>query len=70
MTYPVDYDTKKHVACSLCGSSDGAYTYDDGTFCHVCQTKTFKDEEDEDIMQPISEVKALPPITGSVAAIP
>ena len=70
MTYSIDYENKKHRPCTKCGSSDGAYPYQDGVFCHVCQTKTFTDEEDEEMMQPLAAVKALPPITGSATAIP
>jgi twinkle protein len=46
MTYSTDLEPKKHQPCPHCGSSDGAYPYDDGLYCHVCETKTFNKEED------------------------
>ena len=70
----MEYEHKKHQPCQSCGSSDGAYPYDDGLFCHVCKTKHFNDEDDEgvalEIMQPnLQAVKPLPPVSGSPAAI-
>jgi twinkle protein len=69
MHYTVDYEDKKHQPCPKCGSSDGAYPYEDGLFCHVCKVKTFTDEEDEGTMTQLATVKQLPPITGSAQAI-
>ena len=69
MHYSMDYEDKKHRPCTSCGSSDGAYPYEDGIFCHVCKTKTFTEEEDEGTMPQLSTVRPLPPITGSAQAI-
>lgn len=71
MTYSMDYEHKKHQPCQSCGSSDGAYPYEDGMFCHVCKTKTFNDEEEPMQQTPhLSAVKPLPAVTGTPAAIP
>ena len=70
MTYSMDYEHKKHQPCKNCGSSDGAYPYEDGMFCHVCKTKTFNDEEEQMQHSHLSAVKPLPPVTGVPAAIP
>ena len=38
----------KHIACTKCGSSDGAALYTDGhTFCHVCLTRTEENEAED-----------------------
>jgi twinkle protein len=66
----MDYEHKKHQPCKNCGSSDGAYPYEDGMFCHVCKTKTFNDEEEQMQHSHLSAVKPLPPVTGVPAAIP
>ena len=67
----MDYANKKHQSCEKCGSSDGAYQYEDGLYCHVCKTKTFTDEQEETTeMQPLTAVKPLPPMTGTLSAIP
>lgn len=68
MNYSMEYDTKRHQPCRSCGSSDGAYPYEDGLFCHVCKTKTFDDEGDTEVTR--QEQKKLPPLKGSVSAIP
>lgn len=70
MTYSMDYEHKKHQPCKNCGSSDGAYPYEDGMFCHVCKTKTFNEEEEQMQHSHLSAVKPLPPVTGTPAAIP
>ena len=70
----MDYEHKKHQPCPSCGSSDGAFPYEDGLYCHVCKVKTFNDEQEEDhtTMQQtqLTSVKPLPPITGQASAIP
>lgn len=72
MNYTMDSSTKKHQPCQNCGSSDGAYPYEDGLFCHVCQTKTFIDD-DEAVMQTANQPIPLHPnvkVNGTISAIP
>lgn len=65
-SFSMDYEHKKHQPCQSCGSSDGAYPYEDGIYCHVCKTKTFNDDGDTQV----TEHKQLPPLRGKVAAVP
>lgn len=65
-SFSMDYEHKKHQPCQSCGSSDGAYPYEDGIYCHVCKTKTFNDDGDTQV----TEQKQLPPLRGKVAAVP
>ncbi len=70
MNYSMEYEHKKHQPCKSCGSSDGVYPHEDGAYCYVCKTKTFPDDDEEQIMQPkLTAVKPLQPITGTVTAI-
>lgn len=46
------------------------YPYEDGSYCHVCKTKTFNEEEEQMQQSHLSAVKPLPPVTGTPAAIP
>lgn len=65
-SFSMDYEHKKHQPCQSCGSSDGAYPYEDGIYCHVCKTKTFNDDGDTQV----TEQRQLPPLRGKVAAVP
>lgn len=65
-SFSMDYEHKKHQPCQSCGSSDGAYPYEDGIYCHVCKTKTFNDDGDTQV----TEQKTLPPIRGKIMAVP
>ena len=70
MPYSMDYEHKKHQSCQNCGSSDGLYPYEDGSYCHVCKVKTFNDEEEDNMtetQQPKAPMKSL---TGTLVAIP
>ena len=65
-SFSMDYEHKKHQPCQSCGSSDGAYPYEDGIYCHVCKTKTFNDDGDTQV----TEQKQLPPLRGKIMALP
>ena len=70
MKYSMDYANKKHQSCQNCGSSDGAYQYEDCLYCRVCKTKTFTDEQEETTeMQTLTAVKLFPPMTGTLSAL-